>query len=417
MPLSEGTSVRISYKEYATGLIESNTQPDPTVDPGTTGAQVVRRVSSSLNLVKDTYESQEVRTDRQIVDYRHGVRRVTGSISGEWSPATYWDFIKAACMADDEVVTGSTALELGSVAADNLTSTLTFTNGDPVALGYRVGDIIRLSDLVAGAANNNVNFVIAAFGGTSNREVTVSPAPATMADEPTFNFKTSGRGVAVPSTGHIRRKFAFEEQFDDIDFARLFLECRIGGITLNLPATGLATIEIPVMGRDMGVFEGAAAPFFSTPDPPTDTGIFAAVNGLIRVNNVFVGVITGVTITMTLEPSSDAVVGQNYVPEVFLGSVRVSGTLTAMLENADMINNFVDEDEIDILITLTTTNASDSPAASVHMPRVKFGDASVAVTGMGAQIITMPYVALKDTSTLAGVVQTTIRFFDSEAAA
>jgi hypothetical protein len=141
------------------------------------------------------------------------------------------------------------------------------------------------------------------------------------------------------------------------------------------------------------------------------------VNGLIRVNGEFVGVVTGVTMTMTLEPSSDAVVGQNYVPEVFLGSIRVTGQLTAMLENADLIRNFVDEDEIDILIYVTTTNAPDSPCASVHMPRVKFGDANVAVTGMGAQIITMPYVALKDTSSLPGVEQTTIRFFDSEAVA
>jgi hypothetical protein len=63
---------------------------------------LLRRVSSTLNLVKDTYQSAEVRTDRQIVDFRHGVKRVTGMISGEWSPGTYWDFMEAVCRGTEQ---------------------------------------------------------------------------------------------------------------------------------------------------------------------------------------------------------------------------------------------------------------------------------------------------------------------------
>jgi len=51
------------------------------------------------------------------------------------------------------------------------------------------------------------------------------------------------------------------------------------------------------------------------------------------------------------------------------------------------------------------------------LPRVKFGDASVGLTGEGAQIITMPYQGLLSTSTelSTGVVKTTVRFTDSAA--
>src|SRR4029077_14866285 len=119
----------------------------------------------------------------------------------------------------------------------------------------------------------------------------------------------------------------------DIDMTRVFTECRVGGLNFALPATGMSTIEIPVMGRDMEVYEGAAAPFLTAPAPETDTGIVAAVNGLLMINNEAIGVVTGLTLNMTLSPTGDAVVGQNFVPEVFLGRVNATGQATVMLED------------------------------------------------------------------------------------
>jgi hypothetical protein len=146
----------------------------------------------------------------------------------------------------------------------------------------------------------------------------------------------------------------------------------VGGFTLQLPATGLGTIEIPVMGRDEVPFSGASAPFFTTPTGETTTGIFAAVNGLIQVNGTTRGVVTGLNVQMDLSPSSDAVVGQNFVPEIFLGRANVTGQLTAMFEDVDLINNFVDEDEISILAYLTPSNGcsrrAGSPPAGVSRP-------------------------------------------------
>ena len=58
-------------------------------------AQYLRRVTSSMNLTKETYQSNEMRADRQIADFRHGVQSVEGSISGELSPGTYEKFMAA----------------------------------------------------------------------------------------------------------------------------------------------------------------------------------------------------------------------------------------------------------------------------------------------------------------------------------
>ena len=51
--------------------------------PVAASAQLMRRVQSTIDLSKDVYQSNEIRPDFQVADYRHGVRRVKGALSGE----------------------------------------------------------------------------------------------------------------------------------------------------------------------------------------------------------------------------------------------------------------------------------------------------------------------------------------------
>lgn len=77
---------------------------------------------------------------------------------------------------------GKVRLELlptvfGTIASNNGASTLTWSAGDPVTAGLQVGEtIIPQSGANAGGA-----FTILGFGGTSNRTISVYPAPATEA--------------------------------------------------------------------------------------------------------------------------------------------------------------------------------------------------------------------------------------------
>ena len=43
------------------------------VSPSVGGAQLLRRTDFALDISKDTYQSNEIRTDLQISDFRHGV--------------------------------------------------------------------------------------------------------------------------------------------------------------------------------------------------------------------------------------------------------------------------------------------------------------------------------------------------------
>ncbi len=183
-----------------------------------------------------------------------------------------------------------------------------------------------------------------------------------MGADVTFTLVSVGKRLIVPVTGHVNRKFGFEIWNEDIDIARLFTECRMGGFNIQLPATGLSTIDMSVLGRNMEIYTSADAPFFTSPTAATTTGIFAAVNGLLRVEGVNVGVVTGLNVQMDLSPTSDAVVGQNFVPEIFVGRTNVTGTATAFFQDTTLINDFKNESEVSILCYLTTTNAANSPA-------------------------------------------------------
>lgn len=414
MSLAEGTSARICFKQYATGAISSNSQPTSSSDPAATGGQILRRTTCSLSLSKDTYQSEEIRTDRQVGDFRHGTKRVQGSIAGELSPGTYWDFVEAVCRGTESAAIAKTESDYTSVAADNGTSTFTLGGGAPVTDGYRVGMILRFTNL-SEALNNSKNFLITGFSGTSNRVISVYPAPTTMSADTAFNMTSVGKRVIVPASSHVSRKFAVEVYHSDLDLYRMFTECRVGGMNFNLPATGMSTVEIPMMGRDMETASGGSAPFFTSPTDVTSTGILAAVNGLIRVQGVTQGVITGAQVNINLNPSADPVVGQNFVPEIFLGKTMVDGQLTAFFEDLTLVNYFKNETEVDVLLYLLASSADAADAMTIHLPKVKFGNAEIGLQNDQGVPLTLPFTALRYSGSAAGVDTTMVAFVDSAA--
>jgi hypothetical protein len=412
MSLAEGVQGTIVYKAYAAGAITANTEDNA---PGTSGSQTLRRVSSTLNLAKATYTSAEIRADRQIVDYRHGARQVQGDIAGELSPATYFDFFEAVHRDTRSAGVTLTEADLTSVAASASGSTFTFAGGDPVSEGLRAGDVMRFSSMAV-AANNDRNFTIVSFSGTSNRVVHVIPAPTDQTADTGFSLARPGYATEVPSSGHISRKFGIEIAHQDLDISRLFTECRLTKYALSLPATGLGTVTFSVMGRGMRTLSGGTSPYFVSPATETTTGIVASVNGALLLNGVSVGVVTGVTLTMDMPAEAASVVGQNFGAEIFLGRNNLTGQITAYLEDTTFIDGFLDETEFELLLQLDTTSGEATPTITLYLPRIKLGGADVALTGEAGQVITANFQALKYVGSTPGKPTTTIRIVDTEVA-
>lgn len=68
--------------------------------PATPTMNLIERVSSSLNMKKDTFQSNRIRSDRKIAHFRHGVRRVEGDIEDEFAIASHDVFLSALLCND-----------------------------------------------------------------------------------------------------------------------------------------------------------------------------------------------------------------------------------------------------------------------------------------------------------------------------
>jgi hypothetical protein len=64
--------------------------------PGTPSMKRLRHTGTTLELQKQSEASEEIRSDRQIVDFRHGTRQVQGDVSFELSYGAFDDLLEAA---------------------------------------------------------------------------------------------------------------------------------------------------------------------------------------------------------------------------------------------------------------------------------------------------------------------------------
>ena len=68
--------------------------------PSTPTMIALRHTSCGIALSKDSFQSNEIRSDRQISDFRHGVKRVQGDIGIEFSYGEFDPWLEAALFED-----------------------------------------------------------------------------------------------------------------------------------------------------------------------------------------------------------------------------------------------------------------------------------------------------------------------------
>lgn len=381
--------------------------------PSSSGAQLLRRTDATFNLSKDNYESNEIRTDLQTADMRHGVRRVAGTLNGELSPGSYAAYIAALFKREFAAVTALTALSL-TVAGSGPTYTLTRAAGSFLTSGLKVGQVIRITAGTFNAANLNKNLFIVALTATEatvivlNGSALVAEGPITAA-----TITVPGKTTYVPVSGHTDKSFSIEEYYSDISRSEVFSGCKFTKASIQLPPSGMATLGLDVAGKDFGQAPGSTR-YFTSPTALSSSGVVAAVNGVLRIGGVTLASVTGLNFDVEASFSGDPVVGSNVVPTQFAGRVKVSGQFTAYFEDGVLPAAFFDEAELGIQVAMTTSNDAAADFVSFSMSRVKLGGADKA-DGDGGVVRTFPFTALLNTNGGSGTAheQSTIAMQDS----
>lgn len=374
-------------------------------------AQYLRRVSSDIDLNKDTYQSEEIRADYQIADFRHGSRKVEGSIGGELSVKTYNDFIASALRNTFQTAPGTGTLTNVTAAAS--APQYVRATGSFLTDGFKVGDVIRWTGFTA-TQNNANNFLITALTATDmtgvhlNGDAVVAEAAGSSVDGDLV-----GKKVYTPLTGHVDDYYTFEHDYSDITQAEQFVDCKVGSIDLDLPATGMAKINIGIMGLSR---DNSTSAYFTSPTAAGTDAVLAAVNGLVYVEGTAIALITGMKLSYNGGMSMEPVVGSDVSPDIFEGRVSITGEMTVFFEDATFRDYFDNETEVEIYMVFTGGSEKAADFQSFVMPRVKVGGSSKD-DGEKGLTQTMPFVALLNSAGGSGINSeaTTLSFQDSQA--
>lgn len=346
--------------------------------PLSSGCKYIRRTEFSPDVSKDTYQSNEIRTDQQIADFRHGTRRASGTLRGELSPKAYEDFFAALLrkgFAATSALTGLTS----TLAVDGAHPLYTldgsgFLTGDTV----KVGDVVQITAGAWNAANLNVNLLVYDIPDATTLNVIPLNGKTLTAEGPIGSTTISivGKKVWVPSTAHTQDSFAIESYFAEAGLAQseLYLGMLPMSAALGLPSTGMATVEFAFGGQNVTTSNGSPAMTNVTAAPAY--GVAAAVNGLLVVGGVRQTVVRDLSVNINGNFGGSPVVGSNQVPFQFPGRIAVDGSFSAFFDSTTLRDAFLNETEVSLMVVLSSDNTDAADFVGITLPRIKLGSAT-----------------------------------------
>jgi hypothetical protein len=202
----------------------------------------------------------------------------------------------------------------------------------------------------------------------------------------------------VLKVGTTIKSFHIEDSANDIAQHRLFSGMSVSKLAVSIKPNQMVTGAFSMVGKNMAISGTSfdAAKTASSVNQPFDS-----YSGLVRIADAggsltSIATVTGIDFTIDNGFSPTFVVGASTTPQLEYGMAAVEGTITAYFEDATLINRFINETQ-----TAFEVSVDDPTGASDYtwlFPRVKINAASTPVDNPQSRIITLPFVALYDTT-------------------
>jgi len=356
-----------------------------------------RRVQSTLDLNKATYQSKEIRPSQQRSDFRHGVRNVAGTISGELSVGGYQEFMESICrQVVQTTITSGALTDIVAASTGSNTATFTTTAGDFLTGNkFKIGMVIRASGFTTTAVNNNaINMVIT---GVTTKVLTCATlngaALVSKTETGAVTFLEVGKHTYVPQTGQTRDYYTIEHWFADIAQSEVFTDCVVTQMDVKLPASGMANVDFQMKGLNM---QTSASEYFVSPAAVPTGGVLASANGVLYLQGVPVALVTSLNFSAKGGHTTvGGVVGSNVEPDIFPGDFVADGQLTVLFIDNVARDYFVNETEVSLFCVFTADNTATSAFTGFTFGRVKVGGAKKD-DGEKGLVMTMPFTALEN---------------------
>lgn len=358
----------------------------------------VRHAGLTLGVQRGSLQSEELRSDRQISDFRLGAVSVAGDISTELSFASFDNMLEAVLCGTWATKATLEAATLSAAAADD---SFNDSGNGFVTAGFEVGDLIEVEGFTGAVANNAQYKIVTVAAG----KITVTNPDGTAAVN--IVNDAAGEEVTIVSlesvlkAGTERRSFSILRHFTDQEDEpfHLFNGCEFNTLAISVSPTAIVSAAFGVVGRE-GIAPDAAAPDGATFVAPTTTAPLDAFTGELKSGATVVGEVTEFSINLANGLEMRNVVGSKFTLRPSIGRSNLTGSATVYFENADFLNKFLNETETSLSITLPD-GAGNSYIVTI--PRLKFTAGQPDTAGQGSITLSMPFQALRDTTTASNI--------------
>lgn len=198
----------------------------------------------------------------------------------------------------------------------------------------------------------------------------------------------------VLNTGTTIGSFTLEDGALDITQYRAFTGCMVNTMQMSIAPNQMTTATFGIIGKNM---TQSTSPLDASVTAASNNEPFDSFSGAISEGGSTIAYVNTIDFTLNNNLNPTFALGAVATPQMEFGMSTLEGTMTVFYQDAALITKFLNETESSLSIVL------DDRVAGLNytflMPRIKINGAAVPVASPASRLLTIPFVALRDSST------------------
>lgn len=364
--------------------------------PASPALDKFRNTSMTIGLSRDELPSEEIRSDRQMTDFRLGADSVGGDVNFQLSYGSFDNLLEGALMSVPWASDGDT----GVVTLSGTVTGYSRVSGSFLADGFEVGQVVVATGF-AGAGFNGKSIITAVTALSMDTTIIGTGSHGVEAgsgDEQIVSAQSIKGGVT-------RKSFSLIRHFEDIlpidKPYYIFAGVEVNTLSLTIAAASRITGTFTLNGRSQSLandLTGLGTPTFN---PEVTTEGMDSFTSSLEEGGTVNECVTEITLNLTHSLENINVVGSRLTKLPSAQDINLTGQLTISFTDSVMVEKFLNETE-SALTFLTTDTAGNS--YRIRVPRLKFTGGQPDVSGKGDITVSLPFQALLDSTTGTNII-------------
>lgn len=385
-------------------------------------AKVLRNTGDTLNMSKTANQSEELDGSRAIKFVRHGNQSVAGDVSFELAFADFDDLLAASVGGTWGTVAAEVDLEITENPSPNDTLVIGDTVFQFVAAGAATNNydieiqptlagtrplIRRAIDVYSGIAKSagdwqgDILTLVASTEGTWANTIPVSANLTEALDGFGNTHFDGGEDGDVLKQGFDLPTYTIQKHFRDIDQVITAVGCAVNTLNIEVATDSIVTGSFGFVGSGINEIDNVLMDDDVVPAENTEP--FASYQGDIKFGNFSGCNATALSLNIDNGVTANYTICSNKAMSLGYDNVNVTGTITALFEDARELNKFIEEQATSLTLTLVDPVGNKY---MIELPRIKYTGGETPVGDGGVVSISLPFQALYDATAKSTIVIT-----------